>query len=168
VIFAVGRTGETAEVRDTGFVVSVEFVLDGGEGAEELLNDVGEDGSFFGGDTVLREEEKDFAQDAFHVLSGVDLGAIAEEGGCEIGGCGILEVQAGMRRAERGGLVLDVEAAAAACPGAMLTPGESQDRSGVIEIEFHFGPLGMRFESVSPPPPKEQKSAQVQENKREG
>jgi hypothetical protein len=97
VILAVGRAGKTGEVDQVRILIGMDFFFDGGEGAEELLNNVGKDGSLFGGDAVLCEEEKDFAQDAFHVLSGVDLGAIAEEGGGEVDGSGILEVQAGMR-----------------------------------------------------------------------
>ncbi len=41
-------------------VVAVDFAVDCGEGAEELLNDVGKDGCFLGGDTILGEENEEF------------------------------------------------------------------------------------------------------------
>jgi len=116
--------GPPGEVKPTRPVVNgVELLFDGGEGAEELLDDVGEGGGFFDGDAILREEQKDFAEDTFHVLSGVDLGAIAEERGCEIGSGGIFQVVAGMGWAVGGRLLLDGEAAAAACGSAMLAAG---------------------------------------------
>jgi hypothetical protein len=117
---SVGRAWEIAEFWPGVFAFGLELVFDGREGTEELLDDVSKGGGFFDGDAVLREEQKDFAEDAFHVLGSVDLGAIAEERWGEIGGCGIFQVKAGMRWAVGGRRVCDVEAAAAACGRAML------------------------------------------------
>ena len=59
--------------------------IDGGEGAEELAGDVGEDGGLASGDFLLREEEKETREE------GVDLNGVGEvvelgaEGGGEFG-----------------------------------------------------------------------------------
>ena len=120
---SIGRTRKIAEFWPGVLAFGLELVFDGREGTEELLDDVGQGGGFLDGDTVLREKEKDFAEDAFHVLSCIDLGAIAEERGGEIGSCGVFQVEAGMRWAVGGRRVADVEAAATACGSAMLAAG---------------------------------------------
>jgi hypothetical protein len=45
-------------VEDDGGLFAIFLFGDGGEGAEELVGDVGEDGGAAGGDFVLREEEQ--------------------------------------------------------------------------------------------------------------
>jgi hypothetical protein len=59
----VGRLGRcdlvavwTGHVEDDGGFLAILLFSDGGEGAEELVGDVGEDGGAAGGDFVLREE----------------------------------------------------------------------------------------------------------------
>jgi hypothetical protein len=61
----VGRLGRrdfvalrTGHVEDDCCGLGVFLFGDGGEGAEELVGDVGEDGGAAGGDFVLREEEE--------------------------------------------------------------------------------------------------------------
>jgi hypothetical protein len=79
-----------------GLVVNVGFLVDDGDGAEELLNDVGEDGSFLGGDAVLGEKDEEFREGGLHVRGGGEFGEVAEERGSEVDGVGIVRAEGGM------------------------------------------------------------------------
>src|SRR5258708_28035162 len=68
----------TGHVEDDLSGLGVFLLGDGGEGAEELVGDVGEDSGAAGGNFVLREEEEQAGE------GGVDLGG----GGGGVGGVG--------------------------------------------------------------------------------
>jgi hypothetical protein len=57
------------------------------------LNDVGEDGSFLGGDAVLGEEDEESGESGLHVHSTSEFGEVAEERGSEIDGVGIVRAE---------------------------------------------------------------------------
>ena len=71
------------DVQDDGgglvFIEILVLALDGGQGAEELLEDVGEHRGFFEGDAVLHEEDEEFAEEALGVFGSFDFGEGAEE-----------------------------------------------------------------------------------------
>src|SRR5260370_38577481 len=104
-------------------VVAVDFAVDGGEGAEELLNDVGKNGCFLGGDTILGEEDEEFGQGDLHVHSGGEFGEVAEKGGSEVDGVGIVRAEGGMFLAKGGGVWSHGE-------GALVTVGEAKGTAG--------------------------------------
>jgi hypothetical protein len=49
------------------FEFGMEFVLDGGEGAEEQVADVGKDGGAAYGDAILREKAEEIGKDLVEV-----------------------------------------------------------------------------------------------------
>src|SRR6266852_9396230 len=61
---------------------------DGGEGAEELVGDVGEDGSAAGGDFVLGEEEEQAREEIVDLGGGGEVVKVGGEGGGDFGGVG--------------------------------------------------------------------------------
>jgi hypothetical protein len=112
-----GGGGRIRGTEDDGaeFVVRVEFVVDGGEGAEFEAGDISEDGGAAGGDAVLDEEAGEFGEEV------VDLGGGAEVGGLVAEGCGEIGVgdlgvrmRGGVARAELRIGVAGEEAAAGA------------------------------------------------------
>jgi len=93
----------------------------GGEGAEEEIADVGEDGGAACGDAVLGKKAEEIGEDLVEVGSGLQFGELAEEGDGEVG---LLEPdRAGVDvfGAETGGGVGDGLAATASGAGAVLT-----------------------------------------------
>src|SRR6266849_4263497 len=102
-------------------VQGVEFVFDGGDGAEEEIADVGEDGGAACGDAILGKKAEEIGEDLVEVGSGLQFGELAEEGDGEVG---LLETdRAGVDvfGAETGGGVGDGLAATASGAGAVLT-----------------------------------------------
>src|SRR6266436_8852339 len=66
------------------------FLLgDGGEGAEELVGDVGEYGGAAGGDFVLREEEEQAREEIVDLGGGGEVVEVDGEGGGDFGGVGL-------------------------------------------------------------------------------
>src|ERR1700732_3843152 len=54
--------------RRVGILLGIEFAVDGGEGAEKLIGDVGEDGGATGRDLVFGEEKKEAGEEAVRAL----------------------------------------------------------------------------------------------------
>ena len=65
-------------------VVGVEFLIDGGEGAELEAGDVGEDGSAAGGDAVFDHEAGEGAEEVVHLAGGFEIEGIGAEMGGEV------------------------------------------------------------------------------------
>ena len=61
--------------------LGVRLFGDGGEGAEELVGDVGEDGGTAGGDFVLREEEEQAGEEVVDLGGGGEVVEVDGEGG---------------------------------------------------------------------------------------
>src|SRR5260370_22232128 len=96
-------------------------VVDGREGAEELVGDVGEDRRAAHGDAILHHEEEQLAEKGVELLCGVELGELRGEfpGKIDVHRLLDLGLQAGVTetqatRTER------VQAALTAVPGAAL------------------------------------------------
>lgn len=102
------------------FAGGIELLVDGGKGAEKLLNNVGQHGCFPGGNTVLGEEDEEFAEDEVHVLGGTDIGEIAEEEGSEVLSVALRVLDASVLQAEAERFIED--SAAAATPGGGMVP----------------------------------------------
>ena len=77
-----GGGGRIRGTEDDGaeFVVRVEFVVDGGEGAEFEAGDISEDGGAAGGDAVLDEEAGEFGEEVVDLGGGAEVGGFVAEG----------------------------------------------------------------------------------------
>jgi len=75
---------------------------DGGEGAEELVGDVGEDGGAAGGDFVLGEEEEQAREEVVDLGGGGEVVEVGGESGGDFGGFRLILWQAAVGRAEMG------------------------------------------------------------------
>jgi hypothetical protein len=75
---------------------------DGGEGAEELVGDVGEDGGAAGGDFVLGEEEEQAREEVVDLSGGGEVVEVGGEGGGDFGGFGLIFWKTTVGRAEMG------------------------------------------------------------------
>jgi hypothetical protein len=111
---------------------------DGGEGAEELVGDIGKDGGAAGGDFVLGEEEEQAREEIVDLSGG---GKVVEVGGegrgylaCMAGGVGLVRGERSVGWAEVGVAVGRIETAAPAVGKAM------DAASGVID-EARFSGL---------------------------
>src|SRR5229473_2176015 len=79
------------------------FLLgDGGEGAEELVGDVGEDGGTAGGDFVLGEEEEQAREEIVDLGRGGEVVEVGGEGGGDFGGVVLICRERSVGRAEVG------------------------------------------------------------------
>src|SRR5260370_35628001 len=97
------------------------FLGDGGEGAEEKVADVSEDGGAASGDAVLGEKAEEIGENLVEVGGGLQFGELAEESDGEVG---LLEAdRAGVDvfGAETGGGVGDGVEAPSAGAGTVLT-----------------------------------------------
>src|SRR6266481_7083932 len=92
----------TGHVEDDGGVLAIFFFGDGGEGAEELVGDVGEDGGAAGGDFVLGEEEEQAREEVVDLGGGGEVVEVGGESGGDFGGFRLILWQAAVGRAEMG------------------------------------------------------------------
>ena len=88
----------TWHVEDDGGGLGVHLFGDGGEGTEELVGDVGEDGGAAGGDFVLREEEEQAREEVVDLCGGGEVVEVDREGGGDFCGIGLV---CGERRVSR-------------------------------------------------------------------
>lgn len=119
----------------------LEFLLDGREGAEELVGDVSQDGGAARGDAVLREMDEERGEEVIDLRGGFEGGgvcgkngaeAVIERGGTRLGEVPIGRGEAPRGRGEargvaetvRGAGVLDGETAAAAGGRVVLAAGQ--------------------------------------------
>lgn len=92
------------------------FAADSGDGAEELSQDVYDDGSPAGGNAVLRQKEKEARKDDVDGGSGLELEKIAKELGGNISGIDFKVAKSGVAKTEPSRGVENGKAAVA--PGA--------------------------------------------------
>src|ERR1700686_1066252 len=92
----------TWHIEDDGGFVAMFFLIDGGEGAEELVGDVGEDGGAASGDFVLGEEEEQAGEEVVDLDGGGEVGKVGGEGGSDFGGVGLPGGERGVGGAEVG------------------------------------------------------------------
>ena len=110
---------------------------DGGEGAEELVSDVGEDGGAAGGDLVLREEEEQSREEVVNLGGGGEIVEVGGEGGGDFGGVGWGRASnLSVLGAERLGAEAD-EAAAHAVGEAVVAASRVIDGAGFSELLGH-------------------------------
>jgi len=128
----------------------VEFVFDGGEGAEKEVAGVGHDGAATGRDLVGGEEFVEFAEDVVDVRGGMELLDAADQRFGEVAGV-LFEANGGVAKAKAGLGVGDSHAAAAStgsAGGAMRHGGFGFSEYGRFIFHgsfpfrigaFHFG-----------------------------
>ncbi len=80
----------------------MEFLFDGGEGAEKQAVDVGEDGGASRGDAVLGEQEEELGEDLVDVRGGQEADELAHQVGGEVGDLAFLLLEVGVTEAELG------------------------------------------------------------------
>jgi hypothetical protein len=118
--------GNVHDDRGLLFVLCIEFVFDGGDGAEEQVAGVSHNGAAAGRDFVAREEFVEFGEGAVDGDGGSEVVGVADELGGDIGGVAVLFVLRGVLEAEADSGIGDKFAAAALTP-AVLTTGEFTD-----------------------------------------
>ena len=123
-------------------LAAVFFFGDGGEGAEELVGDVGEDGGAAGGDFVLREEEEQAGEEVVDLRGGGEVVEVDGEGGGDFRGVGLVCGERSVGRAEAG-VDGGVEAAAAAVGVEMGAASGVGDEAGFSGLPGH---LDLSFE----------------------
>lgn len=105
--------------------VGVEFVVDGGKGAEFEVGDIGEDGGATGGDAVLDQEGGEAGEEVVDLDSGFEIGGFGAESGGEVGVDEFCFEAGGVAEAE-GGVLRDGEVAAATGAGAVTASGDGE------------------------------------------
>jgi hypothetical protein len=114
------------------------FLLDDGEGVEELVGDVGEDGGTAGGDFVFDDQINDGGEEVVDLTGGIEsvggakeeLGEVAVLGSAP--GVGRAEGMAGAEAAGRVGMEAAAFAVALAGPAARVAGGDSAGAGGGI------------------------------------
>lgn len=115
---------------DGGDVVVVgDFAVDGWQGTEEEVADVGEDRCAPGGDAVLGQEDEEVGEDLVDVVGGLEGGELADELGGEVFGFGLFFEGTGVGVAEAGGGIRDGQAAAATSGSEVLAAGVAEGES---------------------------------------
>src|SRR5882762_2840325 len=128
----------TGHVEDDGGVLAIFFFGDGGEGAEELVGDVGEDGGAAGGDFVLGEEEEQAGEEIVDLGGGGEIVEVDGEGGRDFGGVELRwSGNLGVLGAERLGAEAD-EAATHAVGEAIVAAIGVMHRAGFSELRSHW------------------------------
>ena len=127
----------TWRVEDDGVFFATFLFVDGGEGAEELAGDVGEDGRATGGDFVLGEEEEQAGEEVVDLGGGGEVVELGGEGGGDFGRLGRgRSGRVGVLGAER--LVAKAEQAATHAIGeAMVASSRVIDGAGFSELLGH-------------------------------
>ena len=117
---AAWRAGEIAEVDGHGFVFGMEFVFDGGEGAEDQVARVGHDGGAARVDATFDLELEEAGEELVERDGGGEMGETVGEIGGEVGTFEADGAGGRVFGAETGGGVGDGMTATAAGAGVML------------------------------------------------
>jgi len=99
----------------------MEFVFDGGEGAEEQVGGVGHDGGTARGDLVTSLEFVEFAEGAVDGDGGAEFLGFTDELGGDVGLVEVFPAEGGVTGAQAGVRIGDGHAATAAAGGMVLT-----------------------------------------------
>jgi len=116
-------------LRDFGRLFRL-HALDGGESAEELIGDVGENGGTASGNAVLCLENDELGEEAVDAIEAVEVFGVFDEFGSEVSGLHIFG-KSGVTSAETGIGVGDEFAATSAIGKAMLGAVGIIDRKSV-------------------------------------
>jgi len=116
-------------LRDFGSLFRL-HALDGGESAEELIGDIGENGGTASGNAVLSLENDELGEEVVDAIETVELFGIFNEFGSEVSGLHIFG-KSGVTSAKAGISVGDEFAAASAIREAMLAAIGIIDRKRV-------------------------------------
>ena len=114
-----------------GIFFGVELAVDGGEGAEELIGDVGEDSGFARRDTILREKKEEAYEKIVDGDGGAEFLEVGGEGGGGVGRSPLVLNRRSVIGAVRGVRVWGEKAAAHAIGKAVRAA-----RRAVDEAEF--------------------------------
>jgi len=93
------------------------FAVDGSQGAEKKIADIGEDGGVARRDTLLSEEVVEFAEGAVDAGGGLEVLGASGEGGSDVGDVALLLLHRGVAETEAGNDIDDGLAAAASAGG---------------------------------------------------
>jgi hypothetical protein len=118
-LIVLGARSVEDNLRALGCLIRL-HALDGGESAEELIGDVGENGGTAGGGAVLSLEDDEPCEEIVDAIETVKIVGIFDEFGSEVGRLHIFG-KSGVTRAETGIGMGDEFAAARAIGEAMLT-----------------------------------------------
>ena len=124
-------TVRTGHIEDDGRFVAMFLLIDCGEGAEELVGDVGEDGGASSGDFVLREEEEQAREEVVDLDGGGEVVEVGGEGGGDFSGTRLIGREGRVGWAEVGVDGGRVEAAAAAVGIEIDATSSVVDEAGV-------------------------------------
>src|SRR5437868_1431862 len=122
--------------------LGVEFVIDGGEGAKELVGDVGEDGGAACGYFIFGEEEKEASEKFIDGNGGAEFPEVGGEDGGTFRGVLLILGELGVSGAVGGIKGSDVEAATLAVGEAMRATSGVVDGARVSDLLGHFSFLG--------------------------
>jgi hypothetical protein len=111
---------------------------DGGEGAEELVGDVGEDGGAAGGNFVLGEEEEKAGEEIVDLGGGGKVVEVGGEGGSNFGRIVLICLKRRVSRAEVGVGVGGVETASPTVGKAIGAASGVVDEAGVSRLLGHL------------------------------
>jgi hypothetical protein len=131
-------TVRTWHIEDDGGFVAIFLLIDGGESAEELVGDVGEDGGAAGGDFVLSEEEKQAGEKIVDLDRGAEVVEVSGEGGGDFGGVVVIRRKRSVGGAEVGVDVGGVETAAPAVGIEIDATSSVVDEAGFSGLLVHF------------------------------
>jgi hypothetical protein len=118
---AAWRAWESAEVDGHGFIFGMEFVFDGGEGAEDQVASVGHDDGAARVDAAFDLEMEEAGKELVEGDGGGKFGEANSEGRGEINGSVLVLGELGVISAEEGFRTWDQETAAGAVDEVMLT-----------------------------------------------
>lgn len=114
------------------------FFGDGGEGAEELVGDVGEDGGAAGRDFVLGEEEEQAGEEVVDLGGGGEVVEVGGEGGGDFDGVVLVCRERRVSGAKVGVAVGGVETAAPAVGKTIGAAGGVVDEAGFSGLLGHL------------------------------
>jgi len=121
-----------------GIFFGIEFAVDGGEGAEELIGDVREDGGTTGRDFVFGEEKEKAGEEVVDGDGGAEFLEVGGEEGGSVGGLALVIGETGVTRAEGGVEVGAGEAAALAVGETIGAASGVVDEAGFSHLLGHF------------------------------